>query len=148
MSITDPHAFARAGRTGERIAEPAAPEQARPRLGVVEGGFDRATAVARTLGTILLVTFIVGLVGALAVHATIIENQRELDRQRAHIAEIEAETEALRHELAELEAPARIVAAAGELGMIEPPSVTYLKTLAGPLDERTIIVAENQLLAG
>lgn len=148
MSITDPHAFARNGRIRERTAEQVPPEQSRPRLGVVEGGLDRAAAVARTLGTILLVTFIVGLVGALAVHATIIENQRELDRQRAHIAEIEAQTEALRHELAELEAPARIVVAARDLGMIEPPSVTYLKTLGGPLDERTIIVAENQLLAG
>lgn len=123
------------------------PEEPR-RFGVIEGGFDRAAHWARLLGTTLLVTFVVGLIGALGVHATIIENQRELDGQRQQIASLGADTEALRHQLAELEAPARIVAEARDLGMIDAPAVTYLQIPGGILDERTIIVAENQLLAG
>ena len=118
------------------------------RFDVIEGGLDRAARVARVLGTTLLVTFIIGLVGALAVHATIIKNQRALDDQRTSIERLQAETESLRHELAELEAPARIVAEARDLGMIDAPAVTYLQNSGGLLDERTIIVAENQLLAG
>lgn len=117
-------------------------------FGVIEGGFDRAARWARLFGTTMLVTFVVGLIGALGVHATIIENQRALDGQRQEISRLGADTEALRHELAELEAPARIVAEARDLGMIDAPAVTYLKIPGGLLDERTIIVAENQLLAG
>lgn len=124
------------------------PAQGEPRLEVIEGGLDRAARVVRLLGTTLLITFIVGLVGALVVHATIIEDQRALDDQRRQIETLRSETEALQHELAELEAPARIVAEARDLGMIDAPKVTYLQIPGGPLDERTIIVAENQLLTG
>lgn len=104
-----------------------------------------ARRIVRFLGTTLLVTMIVGLVGALALHATIIENQRELDQQRTQILRIAAETETLRSELAELEAPSRIVQDALDLGMIEAPSIEYITAPAGPLDERTLIVASNQL---
>ncbi|MEM7094368.1 MAG: hypothetical protein AAF567_15310 [Actinomycetota bacterium] len=130
--------------------EPSArPEaDARGELRVIDGGFDRAARWIRLLGTTLLCTLIIGLVGVLIVHATIIEDQRALDDQRRAIATLEADTEALRHELAELEAPARVVAEARDLGMIEAPAVTYLTSPGGLLDERTIVVAENQLLAG
>ena len=78
-------------------------------FGVIEGRLDTATRILRFLGTTVLVTFIVGLVGALVLHATIIENQRDLDSQRNDIVRIAADTEGMRSELAELEAPARIV---------------------------------------
>lgn len=101
--------------------------------------------ILRFLSTTLLVTLIVGLVGALVLHATIIENQRELDQQRAQILRISSETEALRSELAELEAPSRIVDDARDMGMIEAPSIEYITAPSGPLDERTLIVAANNL---
>jgi len=97
------------------------------------------------LGSTLLVTLIIGLVGALVLHATIIENRRDLDQARVQIQRIAAETEALESELAELEAPARIVQDALDLGMIEAPSIAYITAPAGLLDERTLIVASNQL---
>ena len=122
-----------------------APRRDRREFWVIEGGFDLAARVARFLGSILLVTFIIGLVGALVLHATIIENQRDLDSQRVEIAQLEQDTEAMRHQLAELEAPARIVAAAKSQGMIEAPSIVYLNVLADALDERTMTIAENQL---
>ena len=122
-------------------------EASRPtrELAVVEGRLSLATRLIRFLGTTLLVTFIVGLVGALVLHATIIENQRDLDAQRREITRVAAETEAMRSVLAELEAPARIVAEARGLGMTEAPTVVYLTAPAGQLDQRTVTIAGNQL---
>ncbi|MGZ0179258.1 MAG: hypothetical protein ACKVIQ_20525, partial [Acidimicrobiales bacterium] len=108
---------------------------------------DLASRVARFLGTTLLVTLIVGLVGALVLHATIIENQRDLDSQRSEIARIATQTESMRSKLAELEAPARIVADARALGMIEAPSIEYLIAPGSALDDRTLGIAANQLRA-
>jgi len=117
----------------------------RPELGVIPGRLDLATRVVRFMGSTLLVTFIVGLVGALVLHATIIENQRDLDAQRVEINRIAAETEAMRSELAELEAPARVVAEAREMGMIEAPTITYLTTPADRVDDRALSIAADQL---
>jgi len=114
-------------------------------FGVIEGRIGLVSRLVRFLGTTLLVTFIVGLVGALVLHATIIENQRDLDSQRATITRIALETEAMRSELAELEAPARVVAEASELGMVEAPSIEYLTASPGQLDERALTIAANQL---
>lgn len=99
----------------------------------------------RFLGGTLLVTLIVGLVGALVLHATIVETQRGLDERNDRIAKLEASTELLRQDLAELAAPARVVAEAKSLGMIEAPSIVYLSAPAGELDERTLSVARHQL---
>jgi cell division protein FtsL len=123
-------------------------EQAtRREFGVIEGRLDMAARIARFLGTALLVTFIVGLVGALVLHATIIENQRDLDSQRSEIARIAMDTEAMQSELAELAAPARIVTDARALGMIEAPSIEYLSAPGPALDDRTLSIAANQLRA-
>ena len=119
--------------------------ETRRELGVIEGGIDLASRLLRFLGTTLLVTFIIGLVGALVLHATIIENQRDLDAQRAEISRIASDTEAMRSQLAELEAPARIVEEAGKLGMIQAPSIQYLTAPGARLDERTLNIAANQL---
>ncbi len=115
-------------------------------LGVIEGRLGFAARLIRFLGTTLLVTFIIGLVGALVLHATIIENQRDLDSQRAAISRIALETEAMRSELAELEAPPRIVAEARELGMVEAPEIEYLVAATGQLDDRALTIAANRLL--
>lgn len=120
-------------------------EPGRPDLGVVHGRLDWATRLVRFLGTTLLATFIVGLVGALVLHATIIENQRDLDAQRTEINRVAAQTEAMRSELAELEAPARIVDEARAMGMIEAPSIEYLTSPVDKVDERTLTIAANQL---
>lgn len=141
MSIdtTAPHLTA----VPDDVAEPSK----RVEFGVIDGGLSLATRLARFMGSTLLVTLIIGLVGALVLHATIIENQRDLDAQRNEITRLAAETEAMRSELAELEAPARIVQEAQALGMIEAPSIVYLTTPSGMLDDRTMSVAANQLRA-
>ena len=139
-----------ANETANRLN--AAPEErseqtTRREFGVIEGRLDLASRVARFLGTTLLVTLIVGLVGALVLHATIIENQRDIDSQRSEIARIATQTESMRSKLAELEAPARIVADARALGMIEAPSIEYLIAPGSALDDRTLGIAANQLRA-
>lgn len=136
-----------AEQTKHLVAVPADEQQpvTQREFGVIEGGLDLATRLLRFMGTTLLVTFIIGLVGALVLHATIIENQRDLDAQRAEIGRLAVETEAMRSELAELEAPARIVAEAEDLGMIEAPSIVYITTPTTALDDRTLTIAANQL---
>ncbi len=132
-------------KTEQRPHERVEPRRSTREFGVVEGRLDTATRVARFLGTTVLVTLIVGLVGALVLHATIIENQRDLDSQRAQIARVATDTEAMRSELAELEAPARIVVEARDLGMIEAPSIAYLTAPGEAVDNRTLSIAANQL---
>lgn len=116
-----------------------------PALSVVEGRRDAAGRLVRFLGATLLVTVIVGLVGALVLHATIIETQRELDNRQDLIDALEADTVEMRHELATLEAPARIVASAKAFGMIEAPEIVYLQSSTTALNERTLGVAAYEL---
>lgn len=142
MSTTDSAPRLRAVRPGETLPRE---QPSRHPLEVIEGRRDVVTRFARFLGGALLVTLIVGLVGALGFHATIVETQRGLDERNERIEKLEASTELLRQELAELAAPARVVAEAKSLGMIEAPSIVYLSAPAGELDERTLNVARNQL---
>lgn len=114
-------------------------------LTVIPGRLDRAARVARAIGTTLFTALIIGLVGALILRASMIESQQQLDALRVEVEQLRADTESLQHELAELEAPARIVVEARDLGMIDAPTITYLTTPAGALDQRTLGVAENQL---
>lgn len=144
MSLVDDHRLLDGNRALNAVPDYVEEQQPERRFSVIEG-IDRAAQWIRYLGTTLLVTFVVGLVGALVLHATLIENQRGLDDRRAELNSLRAETESLRHQLAELEAPARIVEEARRLGMIEAPAVTYLQVPADQLDDRTLRVAENQL---
>ena len=65
--------------------------------------------------------------GLVAMHALIAENQFKLDRLQDQAAIVQARYEKLRLQVAQLEAPDRIVAVAeGRLGMRQPGSVTYL----------------------
>jgi cell division protein FtsL len=62
-----------------------------------------------------------------ALHVLIAENQFKLDRLQQRAATEQASYEKLRLQVAQLEAPARIVSEAeGQLGMVQPASVTYL----------------------
>ena len=69
---------------------------------------------------------VVGL-ALVALHVLIAENQFTLDRLQQQAATEQASYEKLRLQVAQLEAPARIVSQAeGRLGMVQPASVTYL----------------------
>jgi len=75
-------------------------------------------------GIALLGIFCLGLV---TFHVLIAENQFTLDRLTQTAATEQASYEKLRLQVAQLEAPARIVSEAeGRLGLVQPGSVTYL----------------------
>ena len=93
-----------------RAARPAAPVRARQRLGFVASG--------------LLFTAV--LVGNVTVHASITQGQFELERLQDSAREREAAYQQLRLQVAEAEAPDRIVERARQMGMVEPAKVTYL----------------------
>lgn len=70
---------------------------------------------------------LVSLFGLVASHVMLTQGQFRLDVLRARAASEQSRYERLRLKVAELESPSRIVAAAQErLGMVPPPSVTYL----------------------
>jgi len=143
MSTTDVGPHLRAVRPGES----GAPESVTPgerRLRIVERR-QLAGRIMRYLGGMALLTLIVALVGALVLHATIVQTQQGLDEKNDRIDELESATEVLRQQLAELAAPERVVSEAKDLGMIEAPSIVYLNAPAEELDERTLTVARHQL---
>jgi hypothetical protein len=75
-------------------------------------------------GIALLGIFCLGLV---TFHVLIAENQFTLDRLTQTAASEQASYEKLRLQVAQLEAPARIVSEAeGKLGLVQPGAVTYL----------------------
>jgi cell division protein FtsL len=83
----------------------------------------------RTRAVLLLVSVVVvlSLFALAAFHAMLASGQADLDRLEAKVSDAQATYEHLRLDVAELEAPSRIVREAQErLGMVPPPGVTYL----------------------
>ena len=66
------------------------------------------------------------LVANLLVHVAATQGQFELDRLEHQAADRQDRYAQLRLQVAQLEAPQRIVEQAHRLGMVEPPKVTYL----------------------
>jgi cell division protein FtsL len=108
-------------------AAPAAP--ARPNLRVVapntltRAGRQRR---ARRLGAVLSTILVIAVFGVVAAHVVLTQRQFRLEALQKHATTEEARYERLRLQVAELEAPDRVVAAARELGMVPPATVTYL----------------------
>ena len=77
------------------------------------------------------------LFGVVAFHAVLSQGQLQLDRLQTEAETQQAKYDRLRLQVAELEAPERVVAVAQQrLGMVPPPGVTYLSpsgaTKSGP----------------
>lgn len=95
------------------------------------------------------VAVVASLFGLVASHVLLTQGQFRLDRLKSR-AEVEhARYQRLRLQVAELESPSRIVATAQErLGMVPPPSVTYLSptgAVSAPVGESR--VSEEQSAA-
>lgn len=60
-------------------------------------------------------------------HTLLVQNQARLDRIDAELGTEQARYQVLRKEVAEMESPARVVAAAEELGMVAPDDLVYLQ---------------------
>jgi cell division protein FtsL len=112
------------------------PETApRPPLRVVPDGYRTPRARrrrARLLGFLGAALVALCLFGVVAFHVLLTQGQLQLERLQTQEATAAARNERLQLEVAQLESPERIVAAAQQqLGMVPPPGVTYLSP-AGP----------------
>ncbi len=108
--------------------------KARPALRVVKPEeLTRAQRAARVAArrrlfiTVAIVGAALSLFGVAAAHVVIAQSQFELAKLERQSTQAQARYDRLRLQVAELESPGRIVAAAQErLGMVSPPQVTYL----------------------
>ena len=82
------------------------------------------------------------LFGVVAAHVKLTQGQVRLDRLEARSGDAQATYDRLRLQVAELESPERVVAAAHELGMVVPAKVTYLAPV--PVDPTHAQVAEKE----
>ena len=126
----------RAARRAPIPGRPPAEESGdRPILRVVDRSLRTPAARrsrARIMGVLVLTVVAAALFGLVASHVALAQGQFRLDRLRQNAQAQQDRYERLRLQVAELESPGRIVAAAQErLGMVPPPSVTYLSPV-GP----------------
>jgi hypothetical protein len=114
-----------------RRARPASPS-ARPNLRVVAPG-ERTLRRLTPLGGILLSAILFVVLAALAgAHTLIAQGQIRLDAVDAKVQDEQARYQQLRKDVAQAEAPERIVAAAEAQGMVAPQDLVYLQP---PTDE-------------
>jgi cell division protein FtsL len=92
----------------------------------------RRTHLVACVGGAIVVA---GLFALVAFHVVVTQAQFRLDKMDARAANEQARYQRLRLQVAELESPDRIVAAAQErLGMVPPPGVTYLSPAGATTD--------------
>ena len=124
-----------AGRADAGQATAPAPEgqdkeEQRRHLRLVQNQARRRAGRRRLLVILGIASVAVVGLALVALHVLIAENQFRLDRLQQEAATEQASYEKLRLQVAQLEAPARIVSQAeGRLGMVQPASVTYLPAL-------------------
>jgi cell division protein FtsL len=108
---------------------------ARPQLRVVTGAAAEEAqrrATVRLLATVIVSVAGLCVFGVVVAHVVLTQNQFRLDGLQQRSARQQAEYDRLRLNVAELESPGRIVAAASErLGMVTPAAITYLTPTTG-----------------
>lgn len=88
---------------------------------------------ARRLAVAAAVIAGLALVALAGSHAWLVTNQVRIDELQQRVDEAQARHQALRLQVATLEAPDRIVSVArDELGMVPPGDVTYVRAAAPP----------------
>jgi cell division protein FtsL len=108
-----------------------ATRERRPQLRVVD------EPAARRLSLGVITTLVVGAVfavlfGLVVFHTLLLQNQQRLDHLDAEVSDAKANYQSLRLQVAQLEAPQRIIdVATHKLGMVPPDGTTYLTPAAG-----------------
>ena len=114
-------------RTGTEPASSTSPSESRRHLRLVDREARRRTNRRHLIVSAAIAGIAVVFLALVALHVLIAENQFRLDQLQQQASVQQERYEKLRLEVAELEAPARIVSVAeGPLGMRQPGSVTYL----------------------
>lgn len=128
--VAPTRAPARRARTAVPRRDEVAPKP-RPHLRVVPPntlsatGRRRRTRRLTVVGSTILIAALFGVVFA---HVLLTQRQFRLDHLEQRATAEQAKYERLRLEVAQLEAPERVVAAAQQLGMVPPATVTYLSS--------------------
>ena len=109
--------------------EPLAELPRRPALHVVaEPAVARRLRRVRLATAVAFLTALFGLFGVVGLHVLLAQGQGDVQKLSSQVAEAEEVQRRLRLQVAELEAPAKVVARAREqLGMVSPPTVTPLR---------------------
>lgn len=124
------------GLTAAGLLGPAEPsrrdrDEQRHHLRLVREQARRRTNARRLLVSVGIAALSALCLGLVTLHVLIAENQFTLDRLQQTAAAEQSSYEKLRLQVAELEAPARIVSEAeGRLGLEQPGSVTYLPAIS------------------
>ena len=127
--------LSRAAESAVHNPEPARqePEQTQGYLRLVDREARRRTNRRHTIVSAAIAGIAVVCLALVALHVLIAENQFRLDRLEQQASTQQERYEKLRLQVAQLEAPARIVSVAeGTLGMRQPGSVTYLPATSAP----------------
>jgi cell division protein FtsL len=136
VSPTEPGVDRRTGTAAGGLADAPAregqdQEEQRRHLRLVQTQARRRAGRRRLLVALGISIVAVVCLALVALHVLIAENQFKLDRLQQQASTEQASYEKLRLQVAELEAPARIVSEAeGQLGMVQPASVTYLPAIS------------------
>jgi cell division protein FtsL len=108
-----------------------ATRERRPQLRVVDDPKPRRLnlAVVTTLGVGAVFAVLFGLV---VFHTLLLQNQQKLDHLNTQVSDAQGQYQSLRLQVAQLEAPQRIIdVATHQLGMVPPDGTTYLTPAAG-----------------
>lgn len=102
-----------------------------PDLRVVTGRRPRRRMVGVVV-TLASLALFASLFGLAVFHAMLVGGQSTIDDLEAELVTARAETEQLRLEVADLEAPEHVLVVAGDLGMVPPSEVITLTPPADP----------------
>lgn len=102
---------------------------------------NRRRRVVRWISTITMCAVALAFLGLVVFHTVIIQQQRSVDESRIGLNVLVEENIRLELELAQLEAPDRIVTAARSLGMVEAPQVIYLAPPSEELGDQALVDA-------
>ena len=139
-------------RQRPRPAPPVKRAPARPELRVVRTEELREAERARLVRQLAVAGAVIAalcLFGVVVFHVQLTQNQFRLDKLQEQSLDRQAEYDRLRLQVAELESPDRVIAAAQGLGMVPAPKVTYLApTIEEPGDTDTPALTADQGTGG
>lgn len=144
MSVLEAPPRSYATRGGVALAPTQAPTRPAPRpvpevvprhLRVVAPAERVRRRLTPATGVLLTAVLFVTLFAIAIAHTLLVQGQIRLDGLDAHLTVEQARYQKLRTEAAQMEAPARVVAAAHALGMVAPDDLVYLQPQS--IDEAT-----------
>ena len=118
-------------------------EPARPALRVVRPNERTARRLTPAGGVALTVVLFAVLAGLAGAHSLIAQSQIRLDRLDAEVRTEQARYQALRRDVASMESPERVVAAAEAQGMVTPDDLVYLQPAGAERPDETATQASG-----